>query len=242
MRDETAKHFKTNYMKYKEIKLDNNKSVLVDENAEIKEGDYFFFKTEYKNHQGIYTNVYSNTVPNDSYCASGFGYCLKIMCYKIIVTINHSISLDVPMVVVEDEIEKLALIEYPENWVEDNGCNYIHQIYDDNKSARLIWIKGYKAKQQNGGYSKEDLRQAIWQAVHAGRLTCTPRYLGENGIKEITKDITTSLSKEYIELVTEEYTDWIKTNGGQTVTPVLYLKIVTKRVNGQLMAYVNEKI
>ena len=61
--------------------------VLVDESAEIKEGDYIFsaaenrvIKTQYKVNDGFYNRI------------------------KIIATINHSISLDVPMVIVEDAV------------------------------------------------------------------------------------------------------------------------------------------
>ena len=77
-------------MKYKEIKLKDNKSVLVDESADVKEGDWFI---------GINNSIWQ---------------CKLITpikaCKLIVATINHSISLDVPMIVVEDKINHLKWI------------------------------------------------------------------------------------------------------------------------------------
>ena len=74
--------------------------VLVDESAEIKEGDYIFsaaenrvIKTQYKVNDGFYNRI------------------------KIIATINHSISLDVPMVIVKRVYSEADLINYKRFWL-----------------------------------------------------------------------------------------------------------------------------
>lgn len=72
-------------MIYKETKLKNNKSVLVDESAEIKEGDWYVDDT----------NQIRQSITSDKYYWSQ-----RLNYYKVIATINHSISLDVPMVIV----------------------------------------------------------------------------------------------------------------------------------------------
>ena len=78
-------------MKYA-IKETPGGQVLVDESAEIKEGD------NYANGRCIYTaDRYYEKVSDD---------------IKIITTINHSISLDVPMVVTKDEIPEITKDNY----------------------------------------------------------------------------------------------------------------------------------
>ena len=68
--------------------------IIVDEYAEIKEGDYIFSAAE---NRVIKTQYKGNGVPYNR--------------IKIIATINHSISLDVPMVIVEDAINFSKITE-----------------------------------------------------------------------------------------------------------------------------------
>jgi len=203
-------------MKYKVIKLEDNKSVLVDESAEIK---------------GLYHDSFTNKL----YQSNGAEYVKSNQVNNVIATINHSISLDVPMVIVEDGVEKLALIEYPEYWVEDNGCNYIHQEYDDNKGARLIWIKAYKAAQQKGVYSEEDLRKAFIAGDCYGKQVST---------KGNIEDYIQSLNQEYIELETEEIysvdnrtLSFLDLKASLALQTTFFPKIKTDRADGQLIAF-----
>ena len=90
-------------MKYREIKLEGNKSILVDESAEIKEGD----KVEWFG-KILDCNSFSE-IDNQYYIGNNFENIAlepKTVLNKVIATINHSISLDVPMVILKDEVEK----------------------------------------------------------------------------------------------------------------------------------------
>jgi len=212
--------------------------ILVDESAEIKEGDWFFFKTDYKDHQGIYKNVYSNTVPNDSYCASGFGYCLKTMCSKITATINHSISLDVPMVIVEDEVEKLAkeiVIKNNPNGVENFSMNVFNGLVN-------YITKSLKA-QQKGVYSEEDLisfgKKCFYKGFNKSEnddANCFTAW------KEEAPELIMDLKQEYIELEIEEvYSgETLASASGFSLKTDAIKSIKTSRVDGQLMAYLKQ--
>ena len=233
---------KANKMELRVVTTEKGK-ILVDESAEIKEGDWFFFKTDYKDHQGIYKNVYSNTVPNDSYCASGFGYCLKTMCSKITATINHSISLDVPMVIVEDEVEKLAkeiVIKNNPNGVENFSMNVFNGLVN-------YITKSLKA-QQKGVYSEDDLIKFVdfleskpmrkFEKNEWKRLTNSqedePKNFKTLTDKEVIQWYIESLNQDYIELEIEEvYSgETLASAGGFSLKTDAIKTIKTDRVNG----------
>jgi len=189
--------------------------VIVAESAEIKEGDYVFstaknrvLKTQYKTKDGFYNRA------------------------KIIATINYSISLDVPMVIVED-IKKLALIAYPIHIIDGDGAG----VQDFNFEDRCVWIEGYKAAQQKGVYSEADLRNTF----QAGAMYCATEgkaYPRSPNIESIIE----SLNQDNIELEMQaecckKYT-LCNTNCRYDKDTVW--KIKTTRVDGQLMAYVKQ--
>lgn len=189
-------------MKYREIKLENNKSVLVDESAEIKEGGWFY-NPETK--ECVLASKRMLSWNNDtSHEHKGW--------IEIIATINHSIDLDVPMVVVEDEVEKLAFVEYPIRIDDD-----YEPWYDGNKEDRDIWIKGYKSAQQKYQFTKAEMKLCFL----------------ETDMNRSFEEFIQSLKKEYIELETEQYTQNLHKD-------IWYEKIKTNRVDGQLMAFVKK--
>jgi hypothetical protein len=160
-------------MKYKVIKLEGNKSVLVDESAEIKEGDWFF-NEDFKD--------IGNSISLVEWSSK---YNKKI--FKIVATINHSISLDVPMVIVEDEIGKLA-DEYSKSFIDADG------------TEEVDFIAGYEAAQQKGVYSEEDLRKGISTGLSVGYFSA---FNIDNKSKEVD-NIIQSLNQESIELEVEQ--------------------------------------
>ena len=72
----------------------------------------------------------------------------------VIATINHSVSLDIPMVIVEDEIEKLALKENPKK---TTAGYYDHWSTPKRKGFKA----GFERAQQKGVYSEEAIELAI---------------------------------------------------------------------------------
>lgn len=76
---------------------------------------------------------------------------------KIIATNNPNIN--IPKVV--DEIRKLALTEYPEEWQEDNGCNYPQQEWDINKIEFHKWAF-QQARLKESDLTTKELLQ-IWK-------------------------------------------------------------------------------
>lgn len=93
-------------MKYKEIKLGDNKSILVDEYAEIKVNDFI-------------TDNYTVWKWLDDSSLLGRK--------KVIATINYSISLDVAMVIVEDQV-----------YSEKDLIDLVQQLKDYTKVGQFI--------------------------------------------------------------------------------------------------------
>ena len=214
-------------MKYKEIKLEDNKSILVDESAEIKKNTNTF--NEGLNGDWFYNSIYKSIARIGDITAYDF---------KIIATINHSISLDVPMVIIEDEIKKLAR-KYA-NITHDRALDEEERYYGDYKKYDGF-IAGYKAAQQKCGYSEEDLRAAIIQAYLIGVERSPYDTTTEN-------EIIQSLSKETIELETRIHTSIVSgvlvphgSIGGIGLTRHTTTKLRTTRdSNGQLIAYIKK--
>ena len=180
--------------------------IIVDESAEIKDGYYL-------DGEDIYGPFEEGDILIDN---KG----------KVIATINHSISLDVPMVVVEDEVEKQWLIFY-KDWLMKNSGGKVLTAPD-----RMMFNAGYKAAQQKGVYTEEDFR-GLSRYV---RSVCrNPTDTASSG--KLVDEYIQSLKQEYIELEMEkESTVGVTDNGRQRT---FYGKeiIKTTRVDGQLMAY-----
>jgi len=145
--------------------------------------------------------------------------------HKVLATINFSINKDVPMVVVEDEVERLAEKEYPLlNVPEGSGVDWHFRL-----GQREGLIKGFKAAKEGGIYSEEDLRDTISKSRKG-------MFLNEGHIKEYID----SLNQEYIELEMEIVNCYDDHGEGQ-ISYRNYKEIIkTDTVDGQLMAYLKK--
>jgi len=188
-------------MKYLEVKLEGNKSLLVDENTNIRDGDWYLDDT----------NSVRKSITSDK------DYWLQRPDYsKIIATINFPFDKDIPMVIVEDEIEKLAELKYPLN-----DALYIHSV----AVSRRAYIAGYKAAQQTGGYSKEDIKQfGLWLGSNIKKYK-------NKTIDELFIEFDSAVEK-YVELEMEvnKYSAY-----GHDV-----FIIKTDRIDDQLVAYIKK--
>ena len=204
-------------MKYLKINLEDNKSVLVDESAD-------------KSNQGFYLMIDETSILYLTVDEHKGTHERNNQWAKITATINHSISLDVPMVIIEDEIEKMAKEKY-----QYTSQNPPYTVIEP-KSKIEGFIAGYKAAQQKGVYSEEDLAKCItfgWELSHYHRDK-EPHVL----LKMQTNYIQ-SLKQEYIELETEcTYGDECPSKGAFDKQNLCNIIIKTNRdENGQLMAY-----
>jgi len=206
-------------MKYKVIKLEDNKSVLVDESAEIK---------------GLYHDSFTNKL----YQSNGAEYVKSNQVNNVIATINHSISLDVPMVIVEDGVEILT------DEVEIITETLCTKKGDENNSIDLnaydlAIIDGYKAAQQKGVYSKEDLIKAMEASIEWWCAEISEKYGDIEIIEDFADIFIQSLKQEYIELEmeTECCKKYTSCNMNCRYDKDTVWKIKTDRINGQLMCY-----
>ena len=186
--------------------------ILVDESAKIREGDWYIDDT----------NQIRQSITSDKhYWAQRFNY------YKVIATINHSIDLNVPMVIVEDEAEKLA-IDYDKS--KFRNFKREHTTTEFYETAIDGIIAGYKAAQQKGVYSEEDMEEAFQQGMdNVDNDGC---YIDK--IEIAFKECIEYLKQEYIELEMETINQDYRFDVGQIT------KIKTIRVDGQLMAYLKQ--
>ena len=198
-------------MKYKVIKLEDNKSVLVDESAEIKDNDYVY-DTEAKYIRKL---IFKHNETDFD--------------VKIITTINHSIDLDVAMVVIENEVEKLACKLGYYNSSEDNKGNYTTKAF----------IAGYKTAQEKGSYSEEDLIKAMEASIEWWCAEISEKYGDIEIIEDFADIFIQSLKQEYIELEmeTECCKKYTSCNMNCRYDKDTVWKIKTDRINGQLMCY-----
>ena len=212
-------------MKHKVMVTDQGKVVI----DEIEEGCKYYdginIGTAFKNNAGFYKD-----------------------CDKIIATINHSIDLDIPMVIIEDEIKKFLFklcyydLRNPDNCIDtaeltkeelglpqvrgedfaNDLCTCNNCFYGKTEMAEYIINKASQQK----SYSEEDLRKYHNIMCLHGNIA------GEEFIQ--------SLKQEYIELEMEtSYLDWKK---GDKEKLSDTLQIRTDRVDGQLMAYITFSI
>jgi len=217
-------------MKYREIKLENNKSVLVDEIAICKTDELYL------------SSIKQNIKPKcEGVIQAGD---------KIIATINHSIDLDVPMVVVEDEVEKLALDDY----------NTAYPSYEKVTDYKVVekfrsiqsYIRGFKASQQKCIYSEEEMKEALYKMYSIFMdADIKSKMEALKGFETIKQNIIQSLNQEYIELETESDTieiDFCRMFNIEIGCALdkckcednTLLRMKTNRVAGQLMAYVKK--
>ena len=180
--------------------------VVVDETAEIKTDDWYVDDTN---------QIRQSITFDKHYWSQRVDYC------KIIYTINFSIDKDIPMVIVEDEVEQLALIEFKK---EDDGF----LSYD-------AFVKGFKASQQKGVYSEEDLINLV--AFICNKEDGNDITISESGEMPslIVKQFIQSLNQEYIEL--EMDCDYLIQCHCTSNKNCLKPTIKTNRIDGQLISY-----
>ena len=163
-------------MRYKVITLKDNTRILVDEST----GEINNYVTD-----GVkIAKVNCLTVDDPN----------KHLHKKLIATINHSISLDVPMVVVEDEVMKLAIIDASLIW---NDETTLENEQRELNGHIVGFINGHKANQQKGVYSEADLRSMFNFGVNEG-AECQ-KGLGRCTYEQYLAQIQ-SANKDHIEL------------------------------------------
>jgi hypothetical protein len=215
-------------MKYLKIKLEDNKSVLVDSSTAIENKDWYWDE---------------NKLKVKHYFESKESFPSLIHRFKIVATINYSISLDVPMVIIEDEVEKFLFklcyydLRNPDNCIDTSEltkeelaipqvhsedfanvlCSCYNCFYGETEMAEYIINKASQQK----SYSEEDLRKYHNIMCLHGNIA------GEEFIQ--------SLKQEYIELEIK-WTLGNEEDENQNLIPVRCIK--TNRVDGQLMAYI----
>ena len=199
-------------MKHKVITTEQGK-VVVDETAEIYEND---FHLHFYDGNSIISQSYNGGVKVVNF-EKGYS--------KILYTINFSLDKDIPMVVVEDEVERLADI----NGYHDQPS---HDLYKEG------FLDGYKLLQQKGVYSEEDLINLV--AFICNKEDENDITISESGEMPslIVKQFIQSLNQEYIELEMEEYA--VGNYGMSDGEPTIDSRVRTNRVDGQLMAYVKQ--
>jgi len=169
---------------------------------------------------------------------------------KIIVTINHSISLDVPMVIVEDKVNNLS---DEVNNLSAECFNMLRKLNPKGGIREFVRMSvefGFKA-QQKGGYSEADLinYKRFWLAQDIEWFDNTNDgdiYKNKKGKVVTEKEIVTayiqSLNQETIELemefVDDDEDDYV--DGGFFGRSIQRIK-TTRGSNGQLMAYEKTK-
>ena len=221
-------------MKYKVIKLEDNKSVLVDDSAEIKEGDYYCVPHNIEGH--ILSNKTLIIKATHNFICNHYIKTKKGFHQKVVTTINHSIDKDIPMVIVEDEIEKLALDDY-------NAAYPSYEKVTDYKVVEKFrsiqsYIRGHKAAQQKGVYTEEDMYTLAAKVVNdIAKNQSNADFNFFTTPKMIADEFIQSINQEDIELEMEDYlTQELALKGN-----FQNFRIKTNRVNGQLMAYILSK-
>jgi hypothetical protein len=182
-------------MTHKLIKTDNY--LLVVDDSEIKEGDYFFFK------QGIVTKVYKSDSVEQKVSIENFEHdrvfnykeCKKIISH---LPLNASLILEgvylLPPYHQEDGVEELAKQEYPKT---NTHFDRLDEC-DGNAYYRSIFKKGYNKAREKYKYTEEDMRKAIDMA-HEKIMTV----IG-NAKKYSPKEIIQSFHKYPTEFDTED--------------------------------------
>ncbi|NBW34122.1 MAG: hypothetical protein EBR30_03725 [Cytophagia bacterium] len=141
------------------IKTDNY--LLVVDDSEIKEGNYFFFK------EGIVTKVYKSDSVEQKVSIENFEHdrvfnykkCKKIIAH---LPLNNSPALQGVDLLppLEDDVEKLADDLYPIQ-IEDD--------WDKNKQYRDEFIEGYNKAKEKYKYTEEQMKRIYEKGYSAGR-------------------------------------------------------------------------
>jgi hypothetical protein len=135
------------------------------------------------------------------------------------------------MVIVEDEVEKLA--EHSSE-VQEGAYTPQHKV-----TYKHGFIDGYKAAQQKGVYSEEiiisNFEEKYNEFINSGGLNgSSSDWIDHSKLIPWFKNYIQSLNQEYIELEMVENYD----NDVSIYPNVLQIK--TNRVDGQLMAYIKK--
>jgi len=145
---------------------------------------------------------------------------------KILYSINFSIDKDIPMIIVEDEVEKNFQLQVNETY---GGKDSQFFRVD---TAREWHKKGYKAR---GGYSEEDIIKAFneGQALNfRGRLTQGKEYI--QSIKQEYIELEMDLYCELKDCIEQNPNCVLPNNGVCKAREVIK---TTRDKNGQLIAY-----
>jgi hypothetical protein len=163
-------------MKYKVVATAQGK-VVIDETAKIKENTNTFS-------QGINGDWFYNSIYESIACTGD----ITRFDFKIIYTINFSLDKDIPMIVVEDGVEKLvkSLYEMEEGNVAMNMVT---------SEKRRAFKEGHKLAQQKGIYSEEDIRKAV---IFGQSVELT--FVTDRGKEILIEQFIESLKQEYMEL------------------------------------------
>lgn len=181
--------------------------VVVDEKAEIKDGDYNYNK----NFSNILFCVGSDKdFIKNSLCSSQKVTItqLAIDNFKVIATISpFRVAPDIPMII-EESIEDLAISYLDRNYSLSNDVTTWQKLHIK------TFIAGYKAAQYKYKHSEEDLRKAFSEGLAIGQdeepLKENEVYLtGEHSEYDVDfKRIVCSLKPTTIELDVEEIANW----------------------------------
>lgn len=186
-------------MKHKVITTEQGKVVATDKSIKLVRGDWHIEKELIINQFPDYLTDLDD-------------------CKKILYTINFSIDKDIPMIVVKDEVEDLAV-----KWFKEKRPNFTV-----NERSVNGYIAGYKAR---GGYSEEDLI-IIFEATKNHKIKESNAQINLPTIKEYIQ----SLKQEYIEVDMEDYA--VGNYGMSDGEPTIDSRVKTTRdKDGQLIAY-----
>jgi len=133
-------------MKHKVITTDQGK-VVIDESATIKEGDWFSCPPRGTSHKC--TAMFEGNLIDNSWEGREKVEITKSSCFKILYTINFSLDKDIPMVIVEDEVERLAneiVIRNNKNGSENFSMDVFNGLVNDITKALKCQQKVYIRK------------------------------------------------------------------------------------------------
>jgi len=151
--------------------------ILVDEQAEIKEGDWVWYHHPKQDldmssvHKVINPNHSLHEPSHRVHFDTGFGViegCLKIIAQ----TSNLNIE-GIPVVEVEEGVEKLSNNHFKDYWKKEDGTEMKGDEISAEQMAGYLcevsaFIAGYKAAQPKK-YTEDDLRKAIAEARMSGQ-------------------------------------------------------------------------
>ena len=206
-------------MKLKVVTTDKGR-VFVDESIGVVDDD-----------KGYFYDFNYNKITKTARDVNGDKYHARRDIKKIVASIDFSIDKDLPMAVVEYDVQKLAV-----------------EFANDNKSKFNNWYgcrDGFIAgsNKQKGVYSEEDLisfgKKCFYKGFNKSEnddANCFTAW------KEEAPELIMDLKQEYIELEIEEvYSgETLASASGFSLKTDAIKSIKTSRVDGQLMAYLKQ--